>query len=950
MKPKFPRFRLTRVPRISPYLSRLPIPPKYKRYFRRPKLTWRNVARAAIIVTGAGLLFSAILFAWYFKDLPRPGELRTRNTEESTILYDRNGKQIYDISGEERRILLKEDEIPEVIKQATIAIEDRNFYNHHGLDFRGLIRGVILKPITGQRAQGGSTITQQYIKNAILSPKRTPSRKIKELILAIQLETIYSKEDILALYLNEIPYGSNIYGVEAAAQAYYGKSAKDGLTIAEAATLAAIPQAPTRYSPYGNNLDLLMARKNAVIDAMQRNGYITQEEADKAKAEKPLEAKDFAQKRDNFPAPHFVMHVREQLVKKYGEEMVQRGGLRVTTTLDLDMQKMADEAVKEQGAKTLPRVKATNAGLVAIDPKTGQILAMVGSLDYFDRENEGNFNVTTAKRQPGSSIKPLVYATLFKDKYSPSSILWDVSTDFNGYNPDNYDGKDHGPITVRKALGNSFNIPAVKALSLVGVNDFLKQMEALGIESLKDRHDAGLSLALGGGEVQLVELVSAYGALANNGNHHRANAILKIQDSKGKTLEEWKDQGKQVIASEIAYEISHILSDSEAKRPTFNASLGVLSVRGKTVASKTGTTNSYKDGWTVGYTPSLVAGVWAGNNDGTEMDRGGGSTAAAPIWDAFMEKALASRQNEEFYRTGSITEMTVDLLSGKKPTPASGQLVQDIFAPWQVPTKDDDVHTRVKVCKSNGKLATDATPESEIEEKTFVRVKSERPDNPAWENPVQAWARNQNLVSNPPTEKCDIVFTDPKISIATPAHGSIVSGVFSSSAEVTFPPGVSGNVTFDINGTQQSTDTNEPYTATFDAGSLPAGQYTITVTARGSNGGSASEAITVNTEADTKAPSEASNIIIVPGSSKGTATASWRNPSDSDLANVTFYVSQALGVKGAKHTTVSASPGTDQSSTLTGLVSGIPSYVTVITVDRWGNASSGSRQFIVTPL
>ncbi len=915
----------------------------------RSKAFRRKALRTAIIVCGTGILFAIILFAWYYKDLPRPGELRTRSASESTILYDRTGKQIYDISGEERRILIKNDEIPTTIKQATVSIEDHNFYKHAGLDFRGLIRGTILKPLSGSRAQGGSTITQQYVKNALLSPHRSVIRKIKELILSLEIEAVYSKDEILTLYLNEIPYGSNLYGVEAASQAYYGKSAKDGLTIAQAATLAAIPQAPTYYSPYGTHVEQLMKRKNLVIDAMVKNGSITKEEGEKAKTEAPLASKDFAQKRENFPAPHFVMYVREQLVQKYGEQAVQRGGLRVTTTLDLDMQKIADDTVKEK-AGVLKGVKASNASLVAMDPKTGQVLAMVGSLDYFDRENEGNFNVATSpSRQPGSAGKPIVYATLFKERWSPGSPLWDVATDFNGYKPQNFDGKFHGPLSIRTALGNSYNIPAVKALQLAGINNFLSTARDLGITTLDDQKDAGLSLALGGGSVKLIDLTSAYGVLANHGDRNPTTTILKVQDSRGKVLDEWKQDSKQVLAPEIAYEISSMLSDPEAKKPTFTRLLGVLTVPGKSVASKTGTTNSYKDAWTLGYTPSLVAGVWAGNNNGDEMDHGGGSTAAAPIWQAFMAKALAGKDNEPFFRPDSIQDYEIDFLSGRRPTEASGQRNRDLFAAWQIPNKDDDVHKLVKVCKSNGLLATDATPPDEIESKIFTQVRSERPDNPAWEGPVQAWANEKGINSPIPTQKCDISFTSPRVSITTPSNGDTISGIFSVAADVTFPPNTDGSVEFFLDDGAVTTDTEAPYAATFDTTNASAGSHSITARAKSSNGNSSSDSINVTFAADNSSPSDVIGATVTPGVG-GTATASWKNPSDSDLAAVWFYASQASGVKGAKIASVSASPNTNQSTVLKGLASGTANYITIVTVDTKGNTNPTTSQYTVVPL
>ncbi len=918
---------------------------------KRPKRAGRFLLRLAIIGLGVVILSAMALFAWYYKDLPKPGELRARSASESTILYDRTGKQIYDISGDERRILITSKDIPNVMKEATVSIEDHNFYHHHGVDFRGLIRGVILRPITGHSIEGGSTITQQYIKNAVLSPKRSLSRKFKEIILSLEIEAVYSKDDILTLYLNEIPYGANIYGVEAASQAYFGHSAKDGLTLSEAATLASIPQLPSYYSPYGSHVDDLMLRKNLVLNDMAKYGYITTEQATTAKTQAPLVSKDFAQPRANFPAPHFVMYVREQLEKKYGEELVQRGGLRVTTTLDLDTQKIADDVIKDKGAKLLPKVKASNASLVAMDPKTGQILAMVGSLDYFDREHEGNFNVATSpSRQPGSAIKPIVYSTLFKDKYAPGSLLWDVPTNFNGYKPNNFDSKFHGPLSIRQALGNSFNVPAVKALQLEGVNNFLKTAGDVGITTLTDKASAGLSLALGGGEVKLVDLTAAYSVLANHGERHPMTSMLKITDSHGKVLDEWKDDSKQVLAPEITYEISSIMSDSEAKKPTFGQLLGVLTVPGKTVAVKTGTTENYKDAWTLGFTPSLVAGVWAGNNDGSEMDHGGGSTAAAPIWQAFMAKALANKPNEAFFKPDDVDFYTVDFLSGKKLTNASGQQMRDLYAPWQLPNQNDDVHTSVKVCKSDGKLAPNNAPADLVDTKIFTHVYSEHPDNPDWENPVQAWARDHNLSSNPPTETCDLSAIDPLIKITNPANNDSVTGIFTVTTDVTLPPNNSATVDFSLDGAYVSTANQDPYTARLDTSTMSNGSHTIGATVHSSNGKSTSDSITINTSGpkDTTPPGDVTNVILTP--SHASANISWTNPTDSDLADVSFYVSQVSGVKGARNSTVASSPGSVQTTKLSGLVSGVTNYVTIVTTDTANNSSPTTKQYTVVPI
>jgi membrane carboxypeptidase/penicillin-binding protein PbpC len=404
-----------------------------------------------------------------------------------------------------------------------------------------------------------------------------------------------------------------------------------------------------------------------------------------------------------------------------------------------------------------------------------------------------------------------------------------------------------------------------------------------------------------------------------------------------------------VLKPEIAYQINHILADVEAKRATFGRLLNVLTVRGHTVAAKTGTTNNFKDAWTLGYTPSIVAGVWAGNNNGDEMDHGGGSTVAAPIWHAFMAKYLAGKPAEQFHRPSTITDHTVDFLSGKNPTSASTQLVTDIFAPWQIPTKTDDVHVSIKVCKSNGLLATENTPAEETEDRVFTKVRSERPDNPAWEGPVQAWARGAGLVNEPPTQKCDITFTDPKITISSPGNGATVSGIFTVAADVTFPPNTSGSVDFFVDGAFQTKDSSDPFTATIDASDLSSGSHEITATVNTSNGRSATSKITITVGQDTSPPGNVSSVFLVPQSG-GRARATWTNPGDTDLEEVQIYASQASGVKGAKVATVNANPGDSQTHTVTGLASGVTNYLTFVTVDKSNNASTTTQQYQVIPL
>lgn len=812
------------------------------------------------LVQTIGIIFGlfVLLVVFYSKDLPTPGTLQKRISSESTKILDRNGNLLYAVHGEENRIILTPDQIPDKAKKATIAVEDKNFYKHFGLDFTGIIRATMYDLThKGKRMQGGSTLTQQFVKNALLTPKRTFSRKVKEAILSVELEILYSKEQILTMYLNEIPYGSNAYGIEAAANTFFGKKAKD-LDLGESALLAALPQAPTYYSPYGTHTDELLKRKNYVLDRMVSLGFATKEEAETAKGEKLA----FVPRRESIQAPHFVMYVRELLAEQYGEKMVSSGGLKVTTTLDLEKQKMAQEIIDKWGPINLKKAKAQNAALVSVDPKTGQILAMVGSRDYFDTEIDGNVNVTLAKRQPGSSFKPIVYATAFKKDWSPSSVLFDLKTDFGGgYSPDDYDGNTRGPVTIRTALANSLNIPAVKMLALVGLDDTLKSASEFGITTFtRPKNEYGLSLVLGGGEVKLLDMASAYSVFADNGIKNDTVSILKVEDQKGNVLDEWKPpkNKKEVIAPEIAYEISSILSDNDARSAVFG-SRSSLYIPNRTVAAKTGTTDAFRDAWTIGYTPSLVTGVWVGNNDNTPMSgtRGAGAMAAAPIFHDFMVKALEGTPNEEFNRPNTIQEVVVDALTGKLPL-GGMPTRKDIFAPWQVPKERAFAKGTVKIDKFCGdKLATEQTPEEFIEEKTYRIIHSEMPTNLNWERPVRAWAEANGYIDNPPTEYCTIHNPEnqPSISITEPSNNTTVAGNFTITASTKAPTGVE-KVEFYIDDILIGSDTEAPYSISYNAQNLSEGNHTISSMIYDKVGFKAkSSLLTISVQRDTQAPS-----------------------------------------------------------------------------------------------
>ena len=830
-----------------------------------------------------------LMVAWYSKDLPTPGNIAKRATAESTKILDRNGNLLYAIHGDQNRIVLKSDEIPDNVKKATIATEDRNFYHHFGLDFRGIARAMVYN-IThrGRKMQGGSTLTQQYVKNALLTPKRTFSRKVKEAILSIELEILYSKDEILAMYLNEIPYGSNAYGIEAAANTFLGKKAKD-LTLEEAATLVALPQAPTYYSPYGTHTKELERRKNSVLEKMVTAGYIKQEDAEAAKTKSVA----FVPRRESIAAPHFVMYVKELLADKYGDKIVESGGLTVTTTLDMDKQKKAQEVIDTWGPKNEKNARAKNAALVAIDPKTGQILSMIGSRDYFNTDIDGNVNVTTSKRQPGSSFKPIVYATGFKQEYSPATVLFDLKTDFGGgYVPDNYDGKFRGPVTVRTALSNSLNIPAVKMLGLVGVNNAIKTAEDFGITTFTDPSRYGLALVLGGGEVKLLELTGAYSVFADQGVKNDVTAILKVQDQKGKVLEEYKEPKikNQTISPDIAYEISSILSDNQARAPIFGAR-SQLYFEGRTVAAKTGTTDAFRDAWTLGYTPSLTVGVWVGNNDNSSMSgtRGAGAMAAAPIFHDFMARALSGTPNEEFKRPDDIKDVLVDTLTAKLPV--SGATTRtDIFAPWQIPTEHAFSKGTVKIDKACGdKLASDQTPSEYIEERIYRTIHSEKPDNPNWEGPVRAWATANGYTQNPPTEYCPAHAAGnlPAISLSAPANEATVSGNFNLSASVSAPNGIS-KVEFFIDDVSIGSVTSAPFSLSYNASGLAAGNHSIYTIVYDNVGFMArSSTITVSVTSDTAAPSIPTGFS---GSRSGsTINLSWNSSTD-NMAVSGYYL------------------------------------------------------------
>ena len=832
----------------------------YRRLARRhPFFQLKNLAVWGFRALAAGVVLVSFLFIYYSYSLPNPNKLLSRQVPESTKILARDGTLLYEVHGEVNRTLVNLDQIPKDLQNATVSIEDKDFYKHGGISVTGLIRSVIVDVLSGEKKQGGSTITQQFVKNAVLTREKAFSRKLKEIILSIEIEAKFSKEDILKLYLNEIPYGRNAYGVEAASKAYFGKSAKD-LTLAESAYLAALPQAPTYYNPYGPNREALDNRKNIVLGTMKEQGYITEDQYNEAKDVKV----EFNKIRTSILAPHFVFYVQDYLAETYGEKTLQEGGLRVYTTLDTKLQTIAESAVKDELGRIGTKYNAHNAALIAIDPKTGQILAMVGGKDYFaDSEPagcvagstctfEGNVNVATAQRQPGSSFKPFVYVTAFKKEhgFAPASMLMDVVTNFGDYTPHNFNGNQYGPVSMRQALAGSLNIPAVKTLALVGVEDAVQTARDLGITSpLKD---CGLSLVLGGCEVKLIDHTAAYSVLANGGKRNEKTPILKIEAADGEILEEFKQDENQVIDPQAVYQLTSIMTDNAARSYIFGGSSPLI-LPGRLVAAKTGTTNNFKDGWTMGFTPSLAAGVWTGNNNGNPL-KADAVQIAGPIWNKFMREALKDTPAEEFKVPPGIQRVEIDTLSGKLPTNLSGPFKTEVFADYNVPTKRDDVHVGVLIDILTGLPATDQTPQEQIITKIYSILRSERPDNPAWENPVRVWAAENgypyppdgSIFSDQPSDQPNEtpVNERPDVTITSPSDGATISSnTFAVSVIAESDKGVS-RVDISVDGESVVSLTQRPYTTTINK-KLTDGIHTISARAIDSKGGSNATSILI---------------------------------------------------------------------------------------------------------
>ncbi len=750
---------------------------------RKSKTKSKLVARLAIIAF-IGLLgltiFSAGLFAFYAKDLPHPDKV-VRREGFSTKIYDRNGELLYDIFSDQRRTPVKLDEVPQHLKNATIAIEDKNFYRHGGFDPTGIFRALTNIVIRG-RLQGGSTLTQQLVKNVLLTPQRTVTRKLKEFILSIQIENRYSKDQILQMYLNEVPFGGTAWGVQAASETYFDKKVSE-LNLIESAILAGLPQRPSVYSPF-NDDEAYIGRTTQVLKRMREDGYITAEQEKEVLNQ--LKKVEFASEGIGFKAPHFVMYVKQQLEERYGQSLVEGGGLKVTTTLDLELQEQAQEAVTEE-IKKVEYLHITNGAALVIDPSNGEILAMVGSKNYSDPDYDGKVNVTLSLRQPGSAIKPVTYVTALKKGYNAASLIMDTATVFPGgtglpdYKPVNYDGNFNGPLQVRFALGNSINMAAVKMLAKVGVKEMLNTAYQMGISSLKPTNENlkrfGLSVTLGGGEVRLLELTSAYSAFANGGLKVEPISILKVTDKDGKVLDEYKPvTGKKVLTREEAFLISHILSDNNARLITFGER-SALVISNRTVAVKTGTTNDKRDNWTIGWTPQVVVAVWVGNNDNSPMKQvSSGVSGAAPIWRRIIEAALKGKSNIGFIVPEGIVTAEVDQVSGYRAHDGFPSRVE-YFIKGTEPQGEDPIHTELKLCRGQEKLATLAQiARGEYEEKEYFVFKEEDPISTdgvnRWQQGIDEWLSTQgDSRYHSPTEYCGSI-DEIEVRIDEPAHES----------------------------------------------------------------------------------------------------------------------------------------------------------------------------------
>jgi 1A family penicillin-binding protein len=813
---------------------------KLKNPLKRWNLNWGKI----VLIGGvSGVVLLIGLFFWFSKDLPDPENV-LRKTGFSSVILDREGEEIlFDVYTDENRKFTPLEEMPDYLRQATIAVEDKDFYNHQGFDLMGMLRG-FSRLFTRGRAEGGSTLTQQLVKNVLLTTERRVSRKVREFVLSVRIESRFEKDDILQMYLNEAPYGGTAWGVAAASEMYFGKEVAE-LNLAESVILAGLPQAPTRYSPYSSSKGYIDRAKH-VARRMQEDGYIDEET--QIELEKTLEDVEFRPAGASIKAPHFVMEVRAILEDMFGPQILERGGLKVTTTLDWGLQEKAQDIVAKEIAKVVDTLGISNGASVMIDVNSGDVLSMVGSRSFFDEDIDGEVNVVTRLRQPGSSIKPVVYATALLNGFTPASVLIDVETEFPGkdentpYIPKNYDGEEHGPLHLKEALASSINIPAVKLLARVGVKEVLTQAYKMGMTSLEptqaNMSRLGLSMALGGGEVKLLELSSAYGAFANGGYKVEPGFILKVEDANGEVLFEKKEvKPSRVIDEKVAFLMNSMLSDNSARLITFGEN-SYLNLGSRSVAVKTGTTNDMRDNWTVGWTSDVVVGVWVGNNDNSPMKNvASGVSGAAPIWRKQMLDVLSMYPDNGFSVPEGVEEVEVDRVSGY-PAHDGFAAYKEWVIGGTLPTGEDKIHQQVKVCKNDEtRLANPVQViQGNYNGKEFIVLKEDDPltDKNLWQIGIDAWVSKQaDDKYRPPTEFCESA-SGLDVQIISPKDRSRIN---STSVEFRFEITSENEIDWVklyLDGVEEEKFTSRPYTKKIE--NLADGQHEVKVLARDKSG------------------------------------------------------------------------------------------------------------------
>jgi len=729
-----------------------------------------------------------VVFAWFSRDLPSPGKL-AQGDQTATIFYDRDGKVLFQMYKDKNRLPIAFKDIAGTLKKGTISIEDKDFYKHGAISNTGILRSLILLILRQKISGGGSTITQQLIKNVLLDSQQTTTRKVKEIILSYAAEEKYTKDQILEMYLNEAPYGGSFYGVGSAAKGYFGKSPNQ-LSLLESAFIAGLPQSPTVYSPFIGVKNAWKGRTKDVLRRMREDRYITPDQEKKALAQ--MNSLTFSKSRMSINAPHFVFYVKELIEKEYGTKILDQG-LKIKTSLSLDVQQKAEKIVKEE-IDGIKKFKVGNGAVVVLDSQSDEVLGMVGSYDYNDSEY-GNFNSAIAKRQPGSAVKPITYALALEKGYTAATTLMDVKTVFPvkdqpDYVPVNYDGKFRGPVQLRFALANSYNIPAVKLVSMIGISDFLERADLMGLHTLAPTQENlnrfGLSITLGGGEVTLLDLSNAFAVFARGGVRKEPVAILEIKDHNGKIIFKARPSAEtKVLSREIAFIISHILSDNNARSDAFGLN-SYLNIPGKTVAVKTGTTNDKKDNWAVGFTKGITVGVWVGNNDNTVMDPRvtSGSTGASPIWYTLMGQLLKKYSDGIIDKPDKVKALQIDPLFGGLPKDGS-KTRSEYFIEGTGPKDMSSFYKKAKISKSNGKLANDIEIKTgNYEEKDCYVVNESDPISQdgknRWQEGIDNWRKEQGDDKwKCPTEISDNKSEDVVVSIKNISdHSTITDKTF----------------------------------------------------------------------------------------------------------------------------------------------------------------------------